>query len=247
MTNDDDAHRRKQESVVRAPGGQQNERRGNRRDECGERGIPEQEGDHDPDPRKSQRGLPHRAGEHADIGGDPLAAPERQPDREDVAEKGPQPGGDLEAAAEPAGRPAPPPCPSACRGGALPRRAPCGRSSARWWRRYCPSRWNARRRGPAARVMQQAEGDRAQQIAECQRDDRKIGHGRLVPRLAPSARRPGLCSEDCAARHQRLQDLALQPRAFEAGVLGARPDVGFAHDPWLVEVDDARDRPARRA
>ena len=34
-----------------------------------------------------------------------------------------------------------------------------------------------------------------------------------------------------------MQDLALEPRSLEAGVLGARPYVGLAHDPRFVEVD----------
>ena len=51
----------------------------------------------------------------------------------------------------------------------------------------------------------------------------------------------------CAARNQRLQDLALQPRAFETGVFRARADAAFADDPGLVEIDDrkiGRQRPA---
>ena len=41
----------------------------------------------------------------------------------------------------------------------------------------------------------------------------------------------------CATRNQRLQDLALQARAFEAGVLRARADAGLAHHPRRVEID----------
>jgi hypothetical protein len=35
-----------------------------------------------------------------------------------------------------------------------------------------------------------------------------------------------------------LQDLALQPRAFEAGVLRARADAALLHHPGFVEIDE---------
>ena len=90
-----------------------------------------------------------KADQHAEIGGDALAALEAEPDRKEMAEEGAEAGDERRRSAAEACR--------RCRTAAVPfsassrqrraRRGPCGRCAAHWWRRYCRSRSCGRRRG----------------------------------------------------------------------------------------------------
>ena len=66
----------------------QQQRRQQARQQRRKRGIAAEIGDADPDRGKDQRDREFQADEDAEIGRDPLAAPELQPDREEMAEEG---------------------------------------------------------------------------------------------------------------------------------------------------------------
>ena len=180
---------------------QEKERGGGQRagDQGGERGIAREIGDREPDRAEDQRRRPGEAEQHADIGGDALAALEAEPDRKEMAEKGAQPRGERREAAEPergpgASRrkpsPAPPRCLSACRRQASRRRASCCRCAAHWWRRYCRSRWCAR---PARRSAASGSARTGSSRADSRTGRRGRWSSRysVIPRHARKAREPG--------------------------------------------------------
>ena len=69
---------------------------------------------------------------------------------------------------------------------ASPRRGPCCRCAARWSRRYCPSRSRRMSPKPGSAGQQQAERDRAEQVAE---NAMAIAITRVHP-TSPNTRRP---------------------------------------------------------
>ncbi len=122
-------------------------------------------------------------------------------------------GDDGEVGGEPRGDQARRRRPCRHRAAGWPAPAACCRCAAHWWRRYCRSRCCGCRRGPPCRGQQQAEGDRAQQIAEHRRrdhgPDRQIGDDR-IHHACPSA-----------AKTWRPSTKVLQHRALHrAAVIG---------------------------
>ena len=89
----------------------------------------------------------------------------------------PAPASTRRARQQPPRRSAPPPRPWPDRAAASPPPAPCGRCAARWSRRYCPIRSLRRSPAPASARQQHPERDRAQQIAEQQRQPRAPSRG----------------------------------------------------------------------
>jgi hypothetical protein len=94
LDEDDDAHHHEQGGNLRCAQDIESDRHDDSRRQRRQRGITEQESHHQPDDGEDQRHLPGQADQHAEIGGDALAALEPEPDREEMTEKGAEAGPD---------------------------------------------------------------------------------------------------------------------------------------------------------
>src|SRR5690606_32037608 len=94
LDEDDDAHDGQCRRMLWQAEKKERDGRGDRRGERRQRRIAAEESNAKPDHGEDQRRLPRESREHAEIGGDALAAPEAEPDRKEMAEECGEAGGD---------------------------------------------------------------------------------------------------------------------------------------------------------
>ena len=136
----DEGHDREEQADFSYPEYQQYNRNDKCCNQCREGGVTGELAIASQTAAKTRTMIGASAEQHADIGGDALAALEAEPDREEMAEEGGKAGGDAGFDPPARGNCRSGSCPSGHRAAASRRRASCCRCAAHWSRRYCRSR-----------------------------------------------------------------------------------------------------------